>query len=424
MSSGKECCKSPEIGEEDDFYVCLNCGTVHGRIHSNIYCDTVYGRFQDDSSRNTFIQEEVQKILQKSEIKRIEIIDLVYSLKAHSTIIRGSRDALGNELSPKYILKFNKLAKINESLDTIIDSFKFKGRKGCCDSSKLGLKDGFIVCLNCGWIFTDDILDELEDIIHIVEEIECYTFGVKIDNDNIVGLGLFGCGLKTLPESFGELMSLQELSLEWNLLSSLPESIGNLNSLQNLWLGSNQLTSLPESIGNLNSLQNLWLGSNQLTSLPESIGNLNSLQNLWLGGNQLTSLPESIGNLNSLHELWLEDNHLTSLPESIENLKSFQTLAIRNNPLRILPKSIVNLKSLKEIIISSDLLTCLPESLKDRRRIVIQEVCRESSKICEEFLFYDWYKQIFEECCESPEIHEESGFYVCLNCGTVLGRIH
>ena len=42
---------------------------------------------------------------------------------------------------------------------------------------------------------------------------------------------------------------------------------------QDLILDNNQLTTVPESIGNLNSLEALYLNDNQLTSIPESICN-------------------------------------------------------------------------------------------------------------------------------------------------------
>lgn len=392
------CCESPKIGEEDGFYVCLNCGTVYAKI---------YG----DSPRTALTQEEILKIIQKRNI-----LDLVYSPKSHRTIIRGSRDAQGNILSPKYKSNFNRLAKVNESL-TSKDSefFGYKGEEGCCESPEFGVKEGFYVCLNCGWIFTENIFDELKGTIGtipLVEEIERETFGIKIDNDNIVGIGLFCCRLKALPESIGNLKSLQKLRLESNQLETLPESIGGLESLQELRLEENQIKTIPESIGNLSLLKELDLENNQLTTLPESIGNLKSLQELWLGDNQLTNLPESIGNLKSLKVLIVEGNQLKTLPESIGNLKSLQTLVIGNNPLRTLPKSIVYLKSLKKIILSSDQLTCLPESLKERKIIEVEEECYESSEIGE------------KECCGNPIIRERDGFYICLNCGTIYGRIH
>ena len=57
--------------------------------------------------------------------------------------------------------------------------------------------------------------------------------------------------------------------------------------------GRRALRLLPESIGNLKSLEYLHVNKNQLTSLPESIGNLTSLQMLYIDNNQLESLPET-----------------------------------------------------------------------------------------------------------------------------------
>ncbi|MBY9008047.1 MAG: hypothetical protein KGD63_15000 [Candidatus Lokiarchaeota archaeon] len=90
------CCDSPKVSEEDGFYVCLNCGLVFSRIF-------------DNSPRRAFTQEEIQK--RKSN-------ERVYSPIGPRTIIKGSRDARGSLLSPKYKSKFNRLAKIHRSLTT------------------------------------------------------------------------------------------------------------------------------------------------------------------------------------------------------------------------------------------------------------------------------------------------------------------
>ena len=37
-----------------------------------------------------------------------------------------------------------------------------------------------------------------------VKEIDRLTFGVKIENNNVVGLGLHDCGLKSIPRSIGK----------------------------------------------------------------------------------------------------------------------------------------------------------------------------------------------------------------------------
>lgn len=94
--SDKECCDSPQFGEEDGFYVCLNCGFVSSRI-------------LDTSPRRAFTAEEIQN--RKSN-------ERVYSPIGPRTIIRGSRDARGTLLSPQYKSKFNRLAKIQRSLTT------------------------------------------------------------------------------------------------------------------------------------------------------------------------------------------------------------------------------------------------------------------------------------------------------------------
>ena len=60
----------------------------------------------------------------------------------------------------------------------------------------------------------------------------------------------------------------------------LPESIGNLTTLELLDVKDNQLTSLPTSIGNLIRLRWLYLNNNQLASLPESITNLKRIKHV------------------------------------------------------------------------------------------------------------------------------------------------
>ncbi len=228
-------------------------------------------------------------------------------------------------------------------------------------------------------------LEDFENLIGksipIVEEIENVqinpgileakiegTFGVKIEGNNVTGLGLYEQGLTTLPVSIGNLKSLQILNLRSNKLTTLPESIGNLSSLKKLWIQENNLITLPESIGNLSSLQAIDLMDNQLSTLPESIGNLSSLQDLSLRSyennkNNLTTLPDSITKLTSLERLVLTGNQLTTLPKSIGNLRSLQKLYLSSNKIAGLPKSIGNLKSLQTLISNGNEIETLPESI-------------------------------------------------------------
>ena len=80
------------------------------------------------------------------------------------------------------------------------------------------------------------VLEKLEKLIGNPipdgDSIDWKTFGMKIADEHVIGLGLYNRGLRTLPEAFGNLEYLQELNLNHNWLWSLPESFGNLNSLQ------------------------------------------------------------------------------------------------------------------------------------------------------------------------------------------------
>jgi hypothetical protein len=99
-----------------------------------------------------------------------------------------------------------------------------------------------------------------------------------------------------------------------------------LESVGDLWLTGNQIQALPDSFGNLSSLQYLFLNENQLTHLPKSFGNLRALQWLDLRNNHLQSLPESFGNLESLEGLDLSGNLIKDFPRSFEKLWRLKSL--------------------------------------------------------------------------------------------------
>ena len=204
-----------------------------------------------------------------------------------------------------------------------------------------------------------DILEELESLagkeLSEVEEVKDNTkMGFTAENNRVSGLGLHICGLTTLPESIGNLKSLERLELQYNSITTLPESITKLTSLTYLSLGSNSITTLPESIGNLTSLEYLSLWGNSISTLPESIGNLTSLEKLYLNNNDLSTLPESITMLKSLKELGLQHNDLSTLPESITKLTSLKILRLNSNFITTLPESIFNLKNLTELDIDAE----------------------------------------------------------------------
>lgn len=123
--------------------------------------------------------------------------------------------------------------------------------------------------------FEAGILQELENQLKkeftLVHEVKGdTTMGFTVENKRVTEIGLYKCELSNLPESIGNLKSLQDLLLDGNKLTTLPESIGKLKSLNTLLLGNNQLTTLPKSIVNLSKLERLRITDNPLVNNPNS----------------------------------------------------------------------------------------------------------------------------------------------------------
>ncbi len=169
---------------------------------------------------------------------------------------------------------------------------------------------------------------------------------------------------------------VNELWIKKMNIESLPESIGNLNSIEFLYISHNKIKFLPESIGNLESLQALHVSHNKLTHLPDSIGNLKFLRYLNVIINNLNFLPESIGKLVALEELWLSYNKLTHLPDSIGNLESLKKMLLIENPLNNLPKSIVNLRNLIVMQLGLNKNKKFSDSIQNWKQYLMKKGCK------------------------------------------------
>ena len=192
---------------------------------------------------------------------------------------------------------------------------------------------------------------------------ECIDILTGLKRLDVSGDVLEQSKLMDIPESIGNLTSLQSLYLSWTQISTLPESIAKLTSLQSLDLRSSEIRTLPESIAKLTSLQILDLRDTQISMLPESIGNLASLQIFDLSSTKISTLPESIGNLASLWYLDLSSTKISTLPESIGNLASLQGLDLSSTKISSLPESIGNLASLQILDLRDTQISMLPESI-------------------------------------------------------------
>eukprot|EP00253_Pinus_taeda_P007731 PITA_07731 len=182
--------------------------------------------------------------------------------------------------------------------------------------------------------------------------------------------------LESLPDSFGNLSSLQHIDLSCcGALERLPDSFGNLSSLQHIHLSEcPALERLPDSFGNLSSLQHIDLSDCvTLERLPDSFRNLSSLQYIDLSYCvALKRLPDSFGNLSSLQHIDLSYCiALERLPDSFGDLSSLQHIElIFCGALERLPDSFGNLSSLRHIDLSCcGALKRLPDSFGNLSRL-------------------------------------------------------
>lgn len=85
--------------------------------------------------------------------------------------------------------------------------------------------------------------------------------------------------------------TLENLNLGNNRLSgNLPDSLGNLKKLRYLQFWQNPFqVSIPQSIGNMSSVEEFYVANNRMSGIPESFGQLSTLvaanlsDNLWEG---------------------------------------------------------------------------------------------------------------------------------------------
>ncbi|AXW64102.1 hypothetical protein CJO94_20365 (plasmid) [Ralstonia solanacearum] len=174
------------------------------------------------------------------------------------------------------------------------------------------------------------------------------------------------CDLHVLPEHFGNLNQLQELSLLYHPnLRSLPDSLNNLRELQKLDLRDTGITELPQ-INRLSQLKTLSVDSTPLAAMPSDISALRNLKHLTVTRTNIGEVPSTIGNLMHLKTLTLSRNrHLQAVPASIGNLSGLEQLSLNGcRELRAVPDSIGNLRHLKKLYLHDcPQLRTLPESI-------------------------------------------------------------
>lgn len=181
---------------------------------------------------------------------------------------------------------------------------------------------------------------------------------------NLKKLSFFSIGgnqkLGNLPESFGDLSSLDTIWMENAVIESLNQGFGRLQNLKLLIVNLTGNT-LPESIGDLVNLPNMTIYGQNIKKLPSSFSRLRGLKYLRLSVG-LTELPSSFGELTNIQNLDLQYNHLNQLPETFGNLK-METLDLYSNSFKEFPEPLTNLQQTRRIILDKNNIRVLPESV-------------------------------------------------------------
>ena len=197
-----------------------------------------------------------------------------------------------------------------------------------------------------------------------------------------------------LPESFRDLIQMEQLTLGSNYLGGVPEAIRGFKALKYLNLGNNDIVEVPAWLSDFRRLEYLTLHKNlkinsidalaglqslkalnlytlnifklpafvyrftnlvtltlwNISNLSDDIANLTQLEFLThCGGPSVRVLPDGITTLRKLRMARLFQHSLERLPDNFGDLESLEQLSVYQNQLSRLPDSMARLKNLKKL---------------------------------------------------------------------------
>lgn len=174
-----------------------------------------------------------------------------------------------------------------------------------------------------------------------------------------------GGGMIEDTSFLSELTALKELSLYCNM-TSLPSDIGKLKNLKELYLwGAESLYRLPESFGDLESLEEIHFTDCGVEEVPESVGRLKNLRRIRIDGARgMKVFPANWYLAKSIEHINIENCiSFQVMPDGVSKLKELKYLRLWHNlSLRRLPMDLCKLGNLENLIVHHSLeLTELPE---------------------------------------------------------------
>lgn len=174
-------------------------------------------------------------------------------------------------------------------------------------------------------------------------------------------------------------VQLRELSIFCSKFQRFPKSIGRLQHLKKISIhhertdvAVDEMRSLPQEFCLLQSLERLSLGGSELSSLPSSFGDLRNLKYVNFSNcTKLRKLPLSFKKLTLLQYLSLNNCYKLTLESDIlENMTRLLYLGINGSKqLEELPRHVTNQASLTELVCCIERLKELPVNIGQLRKL-------------------------------------------------------
>eukprot|EP00731_Ephydatia_muelleri_P009550 Em0005g136a len=156
----------------------------------------------------------------------------------------------------------------------------------------------------------------------------------------VASLDLSDNGLNELPAELCELRALRELVAKKNSIKSLPDNFRQLSSLEELNLSGNALERFPSVLCDLQRLKSLSLGKNSIEWLPPAdtaprkvAAPIPRGQPASHNTSRAVQNSSELTLMTKLVSLQLHKNQLQTLPQDLVRLTNLRELSLRDNPL-------------------------------------------------------------------------------------------
>jgi len=232
----------------------------------------------------------------------LEVLDLPFNkISKVSATINGLKQLRTLNLAG------NRITAVDDHVFEGCLSLRYISLRGCGISA---LPSGLASCLNLKELDVSE--NELKAISNSLGYLRQIT-SLNVSGNKLKSLPGALCSLsqirvvdashneiESFPSCFLSVSGFGKLLLNHNKIKRIPDSL-RMSTVSALELDSNLIAEIPESIGNLKSLERLSLVGNQLTTLPEGIGGCVALAFFDVRGNFLETLP--VKQLTSLKSL-------------------------------------------------------------------------------------------------------------------------